>query len=101
VVCVCNVEKRGKKTAGNYLPFISGSRIPVTSFPVMQLPVTSFPVIQLPVAHAHTITSGTTTQHHHKCEVDGEQWNCESNLYRVTIALLPHLSLLICAISRD
>jgi hypothetical protein len=43
------------------IPFISGSRLPV-----MQLPV-----IQLPVAHAHTITSGTTTQHHHKCEVDG------------------------------
>ena len=34
-----------------------------------------------------------------------EQWNCESNLYRVTIALLPtmlnHFPLLICAISRD
>jgi hypothetical protein len=30
-----------------------------------------------------------------------EQWNCESNLYRVTIALLPHFSLLNCAISRD
>ena len=34
-----------------------------------------------------------------------EQWNCESNLYRVTIDLLPpmlnHFSLLICAISRD
>ena len=27
--------------------------------------------MQLPVAPAHTITSGTTTQHHHKCEVDG------------------------------
>jgi hypothetical protein len=26
-----------------------------------------------------------------------EQWNCESNLYLVTIALLPHFSLLICA----
>jgi hypothetical protein len=39
----------------------------VTSFPVMQLPMTSFPVMQLPVAHAYTITSGTTTQHHHKC----------------------------------
>jgi hypothetical protein len=36
------------------------------SFPVMQLQVMSFPVMQLPVAHAHTITSGTTTQHHHK-----------------------------------
>jgi hypothetical protein len=53
-------EKTRKKTAGNYLTFISGSRLPVT-----QLPVTSYPVIQLPVAHAHTITSGTTTQHHH------------------------------------
>ena len=34
-----------------------------------------------------------------------EKWNCESNLYRVTIDLLPpmlnHFSLLICAISRD
>jgi hypothetical protein len=34
-----------------------------------------------------------------------EQWNCESNLYRVTIALLPpmlnHFSLLNCAVSRD
>ena len=32
----------GKKRAGNYLPFISGSRlpVPVTSFPVMQPPVT-------------------------------------------------------------
>jgi hypothetical protein len=34
-----------------------------------------------------------------------EQWNCESNLYRVTIDLLPpmlnHFPLLICAISRD
>ena len=34
-----------------------------------------------------------------------EQWNCESSLYRVTIDLLPpmlnHVSLLICAISRD
>ena len=33
------------------------------------------------------------------------QWNCESNLYRVTIALLPpmlnHFSLLNCAVSRD
>jgi hypothetical protein len=27
--------------------------------------------MQLTVAHAHMITSGTTTQHHHKCEVDG------------------------------
>jgi hypothetical protein len=26
-----------------------------------------------------------------------EQWNCESNLYRVTIDLLPHFSLLNCA----
>jgi hypothetical protein len=51
----------GKKTAGNYLPFISGSRLPVTSNPVMQLSVTSFPVMQLPVAHAHAITSGTPT----------------------------------------
>ena len=42
--------------AGNYLPFISGSRLPV-----MQLPVTSYPVMQLPVTHAHAITSGTTT----------------------------------------
>jgi hypothetical protein len=45
--------------------------LPVTSFPVMQLPVTSFPVmqlpvIQLPVAHAHAITSGTTSLHHLK-----------------------------------
>ena len=34
-----------------------------------------------------------------------EQWNYESNLYRVTIDLLPpmlnHLSLLNCAVSRD
>ena len=34
-----------------------------------------------------------------------EQWNCESNLYRVTIALLPpmlnHFPLLNCAVSRD
>ena len=34
-----------------------------------------------------------------------EQWNCESNLYRVTIDLLPpvlnHFSLLNCAVSRD
>ena len=34
-----------------------------------------------------------------------EQWACESNLYRVTIDLLPpmlnHFPLLICAISRD
>jgi hypothetical protein len=34
-----------------------------------------------------------------------EKWNCESNLYRVTIALLPpmlnHFSLLNCAVSRD
>jgi len=34
-----------------------------------------------------------------------EQWNCESNLYRVTIALLSpmlnHFSLLNCAVSRD
>ena len=44
------------KNVGNYHPFISGSRLPVTSYPVMQLPV----------APAHTITSGTTTQHHHK-----------------------------------
>jgi hypothetical protein len=34
------------KNARNYLPFISGSRLPV---------------MQLPVAHAHTITSGTPT----------------------------------------
>jgi hypothetical protein len=37
-------ETRGKtagENAGNYLPFISGSRLPVTSYPVMQLPVTS------------------------------------------------------------
>ena len=34
-------EKPREKNAGNYLPFISGSRLPVTSFPVMQLPVTS------------------------------------------------------------
>jgi hypothetical protein len=33
---------------------------------VMQLPVTSFLVMLLPVAHAYTITSGTTTQQHHK-----------------------------------
>ena len=61
--------KRGKYrvNAGNYLPFISGSRLPVRSFPVMQLLVTSYPVMQLPVAHAHAITSGTTTQHHHNC----------------------------------
>jgi hypothetical protein len=59
-------KTRGK-TAGNYLPFISGSRLPMTSFPVMQLPVTSYPVMQLPVAHAPTITSGTPTQHPHKC----------------------------------
>jgi hypothetical protein len=54
---VCSGEKRGRKNAGNYLPFISDSR----------LPVTSFPVIQLPVAHAHAITSGTTSLHHLKC----------------------------------
>jgi len=34
-----------------------------------------------------------------------EHWNCESNLYRVTIALLPpmlnHFSLLNCAVSCD
>ena len=34
-----------------------------------------------------------------------KQWNCESNLYRVTIALLPpmlnHFILLNCAVSRD
>jgi hypothetical protein len=36
------------------------------SFPVMQLPV-----MQLPIAPAHTITSGTTSLHHLKCEVDG------------------------------
>jgi hypothetical protein len=30
-----------------------------------------------------------------------EQWNCEFNLYRVTIELLPHFFLLICAVSRD
>ena len=34
-----------------------------------------------------------------------EQWNCESNLYRITIVLLPpmlnHFSLLNCAVSRD
>jgi hypothetical protein len=38
--------------AGNYLSFISGSRLPVRSFPV-----TSYPVMQFPVAHAHAITS--------------------------------------------
>ena len=37
-------EKTRGSNAGNYLPFISGSRLPV-----MQLPVTSFPVMQLPV----------------------------------------------------
>ena len=36
-------KTRGEN-AGNYLPFISGSRLPV-----MQLPVTSYPVMQLPV----------------------------------------------------
>ena len=38
------LESRGvpEKKAGNYLPFTSGSRLPV---PVMQLPVVSFPVI--------------------------------------------------------
>jgi hypothetical protein len=34
-----------------------------------------------------------------------EQWNCESNMYRVTIALLPlmlnNFSLLTCAVNRD
>ena len=44
-------KTRLKQTAGNYHPFISGSRLPVTSFSVMQLPV----------AHAHPITSGTTS----------------------------------------
>jgi hypothetical protein len=84
------------------LPFISGSRHPVTQLPVTSYPVTSYPVMQLPVAPAHAITSGTTTQHHHKCEVSRyEQWNCESNLYRVTIDLLPHFPLLNCAVSRD
>jgi hypothetical protein len=37
-------ETRGKtagENAGNYLPFISGSRLPVTSYPVMHLQVTS------------------------------------------------------------
>ena len=38
-------KTRGEN-AGNYLPFISGSRLPV---------------MQLPVAHAHTITSGDVT----------------------------------------
>jgi hypothetical protein len=41
----------GKNPRGNYLPFISGSRLPVTQLPVMQLPV----------AHAHAITSGDVT----------------------------------------
>jgi hypothetical protein len=41
-------------------------QLPVMSYPVMQLPLTSYPAMQLPVAHAHAITSGTTTQHHHK-----------------------------------
>jgi hypothetical protein len=50
-------KTRVKKNAGNYHPFISGSRLPVTSFPVMQLPV----------AHAHAIASGTTSLHHLKC----------------------------------
>ena len=45
------------KNAGNYLPLIFVSWLPVTSYPVMQLPV----------AHAPTITSGTPTQHPHKC----------------------------------
>ena len=63
------LESRGVagKNAGNYIPFISGSRLPVTSYPVMQLLVTSYPVMQLPVMHAHVITSGTPTQHPHKC----------------------------------
>jgi hypothetical protein len=72
---------------------------------VTQLPVMQLPVIQLPVAHAHAITFGTTSLHHLKyglsCAYMYEQWNSESNLYRVTIELLPHFSLLICAISRD
>jgi hypothetical protein len=53
-----NAGNTGKKSGGNYLPFISGSQlpVPVTSFPVMK-----FPVMQLPVAHAHTITSNTPT----------------------------------------
>jgi hypothetical protein len=33
-------KTRGEN-AGNYLPFISGSRLPVMQLPVMQLPVTS------------------------------------------------------------
>ena len=44
-------KTRGEN-AGNYLPFISGSRLPV---------------MQLPVAHAHAITSGTPSLHPLKC----------------------------------
>ena len=31
----CSYLERGQKNAGKYLPFISGSRLPVTSYPVM------------------------------------------------------------------
>jgi hypothetical protein len=49
-------ENREKKqTAGNYLPFISVSWLPVTSYPVMQLPVMQLPVTSYPVMQLYLI----------------------------------------------
>ena len=61
-----NIKKRGKLYPFHFRFPVHDFTLPMTSFPVMQFIVTLFPVMQLPVAHAHAITSGTTTQHHHK-----------------------------------